>query len=157
MAIRDARPDEREPLEELQRRASLHESPYRDRLLAHPDVIELPTELIARGLVRVVADGDELLGFAVLLAAADGACELDGLFDEPRHWRRGVGRALVADAAGLARARGAARVDVVANPQALEFYRRVGFVERGQAATRFGPAPRMTLELSGHAARSFGA
>jgi len=37
--------------------------------------------------------------------------------------------------------------DVIANPNALGFYERVGFVTTGEAATRFGNAPRMTLEL----------
>ena len=83
------------------------------------------------------------LGFSVVLAAADGACELDGLFVEPGHWGVGVGRALVDDAAGRARAGGALRLEVIANPRAVGFYERVGFVACGQATTRFGPAPRM--------------
>jgi ribosomal protein S18 acetylase RimI-like enzyme len=38
---------------------------------------------------------------------------------------------------------------VIANPNALGFYLRLGFEVTGQAATRFGSAPRMTLQLSG--------
>jgi hypothetical protein len=38
--------------------------------------------------------------------------------------------------------------DVIANPNALGFYERVGFEVTGQASTRFGDAPRMTLDLS---------
>jgi ribosomal protein S18 acetylase RimI-like enzyme len=37
---------------------------------------------------------------------------------------------------------------VIANPNALGFYERLGFEITGQASTRFGSAPRMSLELS---------
>ena len=40
--------------------------------------------------------------------------------------------------------RGAARIDVVANPQAVAFYEAVGFDPAGEARTRFGSAPRMS-------------
>jgi GNAT superfamily N-acetyltransferase len=59
--------------------------------------------------------------------------------------RTGVGRRLIEDAARIARDGGATSIDVIANPQALRFYERVGFVSVGEATTRFGPAPRMTL------------
>jgi hypothetical protein len=84
----------------------------------------------------------------VLLERAGDACELDGLFVEPRWMRTGVGRRLIADAVEIARERGAARIDVVANPQAVAFYAAVGFTAAGEAQTRFGPAPRMSLSVS---------
>jgi ribosomal protein S18 acetylase RimI-like enzyme len=61
--------------------------------------------------------------------------------------RRGVGRLLVADLTARAAAAGASHVDVIANPNALAFYERLGFETTGQASTRFGEAPRMSLEL----------
>ena len=67
--------------------------------------------------------------------------------------RLGVGRLLVDDVATRAAAAGASHVDVIANPNALGFYERVGFEMTGQAFTRFGSAPRMSLELSPGAAR----
>ena len=45
-------------------------------------------------------------------------------------------------------ARGAGRLEVTANPHALEFYRAVGFIDCGAAETDFGAAPRMVLMLS---------
>jgi hypothetical protein len=53
VVIRPARPSEREELERLQRRSSMHEPLYRRQLAAHPDAIELPVELIMTGAVRV--------------------------------------------------------------------------------------------------------
>jgi ribosomal protein S18 acetylase RimI-like enzyme len=134
-------------LEALQWRASLHSGTYREQLTAHPDAIELPADQIARGFVRVAERAGAIAGFAVLLGAVEGACELDGLFVEPERMGVGIGRALVADAVGIARERGAARIDVVANSDATGFYERVGFTGGETVATRFGPARRMHLSI----------
>jgi GNAT superfamily N-acetyltransferase len=146
-SIRLAEPSERSALEELQRRSSMHHPMYRSELAANPDAIHLPAEQIAEGLVRVAEQDGAVVGFAVLLECDDQACELDGLFVDPERLRCGVGRMLVEDAKRIARERGAVRIDVVANPQALAFYEAVGFVRSGRAHTRFGPAPRMSLQL----------
>src|SRR4051812_22596676 len=148
MTIRPAHVSERDALERLQRRSSAHGPMYRAQLAAHPDAIKLPTEQITAGLVRVAQQSDGVVGFAVLLERFGDACELDGLFVEPDRMCSGVGRRLVEDAKRIARERGATRVDVVANPQAVAFYEAVGFEPAGQAATRFGPAPRMSLAVA---------
>jgi len=48
----------------------------------------------------------------------------------------------------IARTQGAKRIDVVADPQAVAFYAAVGFRPAGEAQTRFGPAPRMSLTVA---------
>jgi N-acetylglutamate synthase-like GNAT family acetyltransferase len=148
VTIRFARVSEREFLEQLQRRSSTHEPMYREQLAAHPDAIELPSEQITAGLVRVAEQDGAIVGFAVLLERSGDACELDGLFVEPDRMRSGVGRRLVVDATRIARERGAARMEVVANPQAVAFYGAIGFIRVGEAETRFGPAPRMSLPIA---------
>jgi GNAT superfamily N-acetyltransferase len=145
--IRDALVAEQPSLTELQRRASLHWDAYREQLLAHPDAIELPVEQIQHGLVRVAELGADIVGFAVLLQPARSACELDGLFVEPTRMRAGVGRALIDDASRIARERGATRIEVVANPEAVAFYQRLGFTGAAHVPTRFGPARRMRLAV----------
>ena len=147
LAIRLAWVSEREALERLQRRSSMHEPMYRAQLEAHPDAVELPAEQITAGLVRVAEQNGVIVGFAVLLERSGDACELDGLFVEPELMRAGVGRRLVDDAKRTARERGATRIDVVANPQAVAFYEAVGFTTVGEAQTRFGRAPRMSLPV----------
>jgi GNAT superfamily N-acetyltransferase len=146
--VRAAEATEREALEGLQRRSSMHHPMYRAQLAAHPDAIELPAEQITAGLVRVAEQNGVVVGFAVLLDRSGDACELDGLFVEPDRMRTGVGRELVEDAKRLARKRGATRIDVVANPQAEAFYEAVGFEPSGEAQTRFGPALRMSLSIA---------
>ena len=148
MVIRDAVLGERLELEELQRRASLVWEDDREALLANPDAISLPAQQITDGLVRVAADdAGRRIGFSVLFDVRDGGCELDGLFVEPNAWRSGIGRALVADCRERAVRRGAARIDVIANPRAEGFYERVGFVLGETVPTRFKPARRMHLVL----------
>jgi ribosomal protein S18 acetylase RimI-like enzyme len=59
----------------------------------------------------------------------------------------GVGRSLIEDAMRIARDRGATRIEVVANPEAVAFYQRLGFTGHEQVPTRFGPARRMRLPV----------
>jgi ribosomal protein S18 acetylase RimI-like enzyme len=147
--LRSALPRERAALEALQRRASLHNAGDREALLAHPDAIELPAEHVEHA--RVVERAGALAGFSVVLPGDDGAWELDGLFVEPELMGGGLGRALVDDAARIAGERGAASLAVVANPHALEFYRRVGFTGDEVIQTRFGPGYRLERRLSSSA------
>jgi GNAT superfamily N-acetyltransferase len=97
--------------------------------------------------VRVAVDaGDTPIGFSVVIPSDGPAHELDGLFVEPAQMRRGIGRALVEDAAERARSVGAVALDVTAGP-AQTFYERVRFTVTGPAQTRFGSAVRMRRDL----------
>jgi GNAT superfamily N-acetyltransferase len=147
--IRDATPDEARALEDLQRRSSLVWEEYRAQLLAHPDAISLPVSVIRDGAVRVACGADRVLGFSVTVPSGDGdgPDELDGLFVEPDAMRGGVGRALIADVVARSGRRGVSAIEVTANPRALDFYRKVGFRDRGPVPTRFGPGLRMRLDL----------
>jgi GNAT superfamily N-acetyltransferase len=138
LVIRVAQPEEREVLEDLQRRASLALPDYRAQLKAHPDAIHLPPAQIANGQVLVGELDGRIAGFAAVVGGA-----LDGLFVEPDLWRHGIGAALVEAATHYARLRGLT-LTVVANPTAREFYEKCGFSLEGETQTRFGPALRMS-------------
>jgi GNAT superfamily N-acetyltransferase len=140
--IRLARLEERQALEELQRRASLALEEYREQLEAEPEAIELPADQIERGEVIVAELGDRLAGFAAVLFDEELA-ELDGLFVEPDLWRQGIGAALIDVAVHEARRQGLS-ITVIANPSARTFYEKCGFTVEGEAKTRFGPALRMS-------------
>lgn len=129
-------------LEDLQRRASLANPEHRAALAANPDAIHLPMAQIAAGDVLVAELDGQAVGFAALVDEVDHL-ELDGLFVEPGHWRRGVGRALVTEATHRARRQGLSLL-VTAGPAARPFYERCGFTLEGNAETRFGPALRMS-------------
>src|SRR4051812_4432655 len=111
MKIRPAALQEQAALSALHRRSSLVWEENRADLEAHPDALGVSAEAIAAGEVRVAADeAGALLGFSIVKESDSGAHELDDLFVEPDHFRRGIGRALVEDAAGRAAAAGASRL-----------------------------------------------
>ena len=138
LTLRLALPDEREALEDIQRRASLANENDRPHLEAHPDAIHLPPHQLANGQVLVAEIDGRVVGFAAIVAG-----ELDGLFVEPPLWRRGIGSVLLEAATHEARKHGLA-LTVTANPHALNFYRRCGFSEEGVVETRFGTGIRMS-------------
>ena len=138
LLIRLARPDERDALEGLMRRASLALDEYRAQLEANPDAIHLPAEQIANGEVVVAERDGQVAGFAAVVGG-----ELDGLFVEPDLWRHRIGAALVEEAAHVARQRGLS-LTVVAGPGNRQFYEACGFKFEADTQTRFGPALRMS-------------
>jgi GNAT superfamily N-acetyltransferase len=147
LTIRDAVPADLPELREVYRASSLSNEGDRANLLANPDALEYPGIAAGGGRTRVAVAADgRIAGFATSLVAGD-AVELDDLFVDPGWMRQGVGRALVADAATIARRWGAGRIEVTANPHALAFYQRAGFVADHEVQTRFGPGSRMHLDV----------
>jgi GNAT superfamily N-acetyltransferase len=147
-SIRDAEVSERQALSELHRRSSWVWAEDRTALEAHPDALGVAVEPIVEGRVRVAVDrAGTVLGFAIVYDL-ERVCELDDLFVEPEAMRRGVGTQLVEDAASRARARGCARMSVIAHRRNFPFYEHVGFRAAEQVQTRFGPATRMWRTLA---------
>ncbi len=101
---------------------------------------------VLAGRTRVAVDGPGVSGSRRPSAAARR--ELEDLFVDPDHQRRGIGALLVADAVTLARRDGAVRLEVTGNPHASRFYTAVGFAAVGEVATELGPGIRMHLDLS---------
>lgn len=138
--VRLARRDEREALEDLQRRASLAWEDHRADLLAHPDAIALPIDQIEAERVHVAELKGRIVGFCVVLSRPDGDAELDGLFVAPDAWRQGIGRRLVDEVEKVAAAEQATWLHVIAGHRVLPFYAACGFELVGETATRFSPA-----------------
>ena len=129
------------------RRASLSNEGDRENLLAHPEFLILGPEGLAEGRTHVAEQDGTVVGFATW-AEADGTVDLEDLFVDPDYRRRGIASELVRRIAEVLRARGVQRLEVTANPHAMEFYRSAGFTDNGTADTDFGAAPRMVLMLS---------
>jgi GNAT superfamily N-acetyltransferase len=139
---------ERGPLEALQRRASLVWEDTRAALLSHPETIQIPEWQFAEARVRVAENESTIVGFSVIFPHEQRPpWELDGLFVEPSQWGRGIGRALIVDAAEIVRRERGWRLEVTANPNAEQFYTKLGFVESGRTKTQFGPGIRMRLDV----------
>ncbi|HEX3562119.1 MAG TPA: GNAT family N-acetyltransferase [Solirubrobacterales bacterium] len=147
IGIRTARRSEAGHLRQIHRRASYIWPEDRPNLDANSHIFGVDPKSLAAGRVRVAVDGTgKLLGFATWRPTGDDA-ELDDLFVEPDAMRRGIGSALVDDAAHRAGQAGLARLLVVGHPRTLKFYLRVGFIEEGPANTEFGPALRLARDL----------
>jgi len=144
--IRDAVPADVAVLRDVYRRASLSNEGDRMTLLANPDALEFPGLGEDRRTRVATADG-RIAGFATSLPAGD-VIELDDLFVDPGWMRQGAGRALVLDAVAIARDLGAGRIEVTANPHALVFYGKAGFIADREVQTRFGPGTRMHLDVA---------
>lgn len=134
-------------LEALQRRSSLAIDEDRAALLADPGLIDLPPDHVTPRHAVVAESGATAVGFAVVLSRGDGDADLDGLFVDPSHWRRGVGRELVARARSLAIDLGASRLWVVANPAARAVYDACGFRYVGEVETQLRTAFLMQMDL----------
>lgn len=146
-SIRTAEPADVVALRDVYRRSSLSNDGDTASLLANPGALEFKDAPVHDGRTRVAMDGERIVGFATTRGVGD-IVELDDLFVDPQWMRRGVGRALVVDATGVAGSQGATRVEVTANGHALAFYEVVGFVVDGVTETQFGPGHRMHLDLA---------
>jgi GNAT superfamily N-acetyltransferase len=144
--IRDAVLGDMGALQGVFRAASLSDGGYREILLAHPEVLELQDQAVREGRTRAAVAEGGIVGFASWLDAGE-AVEVEDLFVDPDWMRHGIGRALMMDLIAIARGRGTGLVEVTANHHALAFYGKVGFAVIGEVETRFGPAPRMRLEV----------
>ena len=153
LAIRWGTPEDVVALRDLYRRSSLSNDGDLANLLAHPDALDFAGVSVLEGRTRVAIDGERIVGFATMRVHGVLA-ELDDLFVDPAWMRRGIGRRLIIDAAMVARSEGITRIDVTANPHALDFYNAVGFVLDGVTETQFGAGHRMHLDVI---ARSDGA
>jgi GNAT superfamily N-acetyltransferase len=144
--IRTATLNDKTTLEHIQRLASDIYPEYREALAAHPEAIEVPSTQLAAGDVRIALINNEYIGFSAVIPHEDHA-ELDGLFVLPIHMGKSIGRLLVDDAAACLASRGIAKLTVTANPNALGFYKKCGFIETGHTQTAFGPGVLMEREL----------
>src|SRR5204862_1264465 len=98
--------------------------------------LDVRPEHIDAGDVWVATDPEGGIAGVVALGPSEraNALDLERLFVEPRRIRSGIGRLLLTHAVAEARRRGAARLTVLSDPYAADFYRRNG-------ARRIGEAP----------------
>lgn len=133
MIVRVATAADLEVLQGLYRRSSAHWPDEADLVAAHPEWLEPTPAQVDAGWVSVVELDGRIVGFSTVTPER----ELEALFVDPPAMRLGAGSALV-EAAG-------APLTVTANRNAVPFYRRAGFRDRGPVDTPFGESLRMEL------------
>src|SRR4051794_9429972 len=148
-SVRDAVPGDEPALARIFRRASLSNAGDRDVLLAHPEALTLPDDVLASGRTRVATDADgAVVGFVRTRATDRGVLELDDLFVDPDAMGRGVARQLILRIVTEAASEDVVRIEVTAKCHARGFYRAGGFVNRAPVDTEIGAAPPKHLDLA---------
>jgi GNAT superfamily N-acetyltransferase len=145
VSIRTAELRDHDEVQAVRQRSALSNEGDREFILANPDTLTYDPTPLAEGRTRVAVIDGRIVGFTTV--SGNEELELEALFVEPASMRTGIGRKLVHDVAERARAEGITRINVIANPHALEFYAAVGFVAAGRIATRGGMGLRMYLDL----------
>jgi GNAT superfamily N-acetyltransferase len=141
--LREASLADHRDLADVFRKASLSNEDDRDFLLRHPEWLGLSDRGIREGRMRLATNEEHVtVGFATYLIN-DGVAELEDLFVDPAHQRRGIGELLVLDISQRVRELGFEALEVTANPHAMAFYEHMGFVACGLVRTEFYAAPRM--------------
>jgi predicted N-acetyltransferase YhbS len=95
--------------------------------------LTISAEDIDRMIVRVAVLDGVIAGFGAIQRLIEG-WELAHLWVHPSYGRQGVGTRLLADLGEAARAAGAERLSIVADPHAVPFYRKAGAVGVGEVA-----------------------
>ena len=105
--------------------------------------------MITGNWVRVAQDGlSNIVGVVwITPTALQGIALLHGLYVDPEHWRRGIGRMLFDAAVAHAKEFKAGAIVINAEPSAEEFYKRMGAMRIGEVPFYFSPETVLPLLL----------
>ena len=149
LALRPARPEEGAALTELCLRSKAVWG-YDDVFMAACRQELTLTQASIRASWVQVAELDGRLAGVAEVKSAGRTAQLEKLFVEPAMLRSGTGRKLLDWAMATARAAGATALVIEADPDAAEFYRRMGAVDDGLVPSGSIPGrliPRLNLPL----------
>jgi GNAT superfamily N-acetyltransferase len=157
--IRSARPAEAAVLTSLALRAKAHWGYDAAFIEACREERTVTAEQIRLSIVRILDLGGGPVGFYTLAPQSPGQqMELQHLFVEPDHIRRGYGKRLFDDAGQNARALGFAVLMIVSDPFAEGFYRARGAERVGAIRSSVRPArelPVLHFDLCRPPAKTF--
>ena len=124
--IRPAKPSEAEEISALALRSKSHWGYNEDQLSVFRDELTLEPQDIVPRRTHVVEEAGRLLGFYTLTPQSRSKVELEHLFVEPSELHRGFGAALFRHACRVAREEGYVVLAIQSDPNAAEFYDRLG-------------------------------
>jgi GNAT superfamily N-acetyltransferase len=140
-SVRDATADEQRELTRLCVRATMqagYDEAFIDRVMPG---LTITVPLIAGGFVQVAQEGaGEVVGVVTVTPTTlQGIALLYGIYVDPAHWKRGVGRVLFGSAAARAKSLKAGALTIYAEPSAEGFYKRMGAIRIGEVPMYYSP------------------
>jgi GNAT superfamily N-acetyltransferase len=152
--VRRARPGEADTLTALMRLSKAHWGYDAEFMKLCEPVLTMVPSTIQEGRVWVAEADGVLVGVAsVVDADAMSACdfELDRMFVNPASMGHGVGRLLFDETVEWVRSAGGRTMEILADPDAVPFYERMGAKRIGDAPSDAIPGrslPLLVLEVS---------
>ncbi len=145
--IRRALPAESGTLSRIAHEAKRHWG-YPERWIQHWNRdLTISPELIAEADVFLAEDEGAILGFYALVVK-DGKAELDHMWVSPKHIGRGIGKELFIHSMRRAAAEAIEEVEILSDPNAAGFYKRMGAEPLGQVASEIEGQPRVLPRLN---------
>jgi GNAT superfamily N-acetyltransferase len=132
LRLRSALPDDAPRLTEIAFAAKRYWG-YPERWIALWREQLIITQDYVRNHQVVLAEVDSGAAGFYALTISDSKADLDYLWVDPPHIGQGIGRALVEHACRTASSLGAARMELIADPNAEGFYRRMGADKIGES------------------------
>lgn len=121
---------------------------YPEHWIKHwQDDLTISSEYLVTNPVFVAEKGDQTLGFYALMIRQDKA-ELDHLWVAPAHIGSGVGKELFIHAMQSAARRNVSEVEILADPNAEGFYRKMGAHRVGETTSEINGEPRTLPRLT---------
>ncbi|HVQ37631.1 MAG TPA: GNAT family N-acetyltransferase [Pyrinomonadaceae bacterium] len=141
MIIRPAAKEEAARLSEIAHDAKRFWG-YPEHWLKHwQSDLTISPEYVTSNPVFLAEKGDQILGFYALLIQQDKA-ELDHLWVSPEHIGSGVGKELFIHAMQSAARRNVSEIEILADPNAEGFYRKMGAHRIGEKVSEIDGQPR---------------
>ena len=144
------------------RRASIDEAPaltqiahdakrywgYPEHWIKHwQDELTISPEFITDNQVYVAEAEGELIGFYGLIIR-EGKAELDHMWVAPQHAGTGVGKQLFVHAMQRAAGQNVSEVEILSDPNAEGFYRKMGAYQIGETTSEIDGQPRTLPRLT---------
>lgn len=152
MRLRKARVEEAQTLTELALRSKRswgYDEPFIQAIM--DDMVVRP-EYLEHDYAMVAEEHGALVAYSILRVENDEAYLRD-LFVDPPYMSKGIGARLFEDALEFARSRGAKRLSLTADPNAVQFYERWGMRVVGEEPSSFisgRKLPIMAMDLEFH-------
>ncbi|MGI9068660.1 MAG: GNAT family N-acetyltransferase [Pyrinomonadaceae bacterium] len=149
LKIRKASTEDAETLTRVAHDAKRHWG-YPEHWIKHwQDDLTISPEFIATNQVFLAEKDDQILGFYALIIRQEKA-ELDHMWIAPEHIGSGVGKQLFLHALKNASRRSVSEIEILSDPNAEGFYRKMGAHRIGETVSETDgqprPLPRLTVD-----------